>query len=152
MRKNTIPKVPLEDFTKMTKGLAKDGDFRLVNQDLRNGYIYFTGQNGPKKLQQLIAYYNTGRLPPSTIHTMRISAAKMKSLGFNMKSWIASLGDVKGPDSGGFYQARCPSCAARGGDSTGNHLVYTEEGVVHCYAGCKFIKIIDGFCKKEESS
>jgi len=78
-------------------------------------------------------------------------SSKMKALGFNREAWIASLEGVRGPDSNDFYQARCPSCARSGGDTGKDHLVYTLGGVVHCFKGCNFFSIIQGYYKEDEA-
>lgn len=142
-------KMKFEQFTELAKDLKKDPNYLLVNRDLRNGTVYFSTDTDLKVLTSMIEYRNTGRLPESVILKMKVSQAKMEKLGFSMVAWSKSLEKLKGPDSGGFYQARCPSCAKRGGDSDSNHLVYTLEGVVHCYAGCKFFDIIAGYYKED---
>ena len=77
--------------------------------------------------------------------------AKMDGLGFNMAAWVASLEGVRGPDSNDFFQARCPACASTGGDTGKDHLVYTLEGVIHCFKGCNFFSIIHGYYKEDEA-
>ena len=77
--------------------------------------------------------------------------AKRDKDGFNMDAWIASLESVRGPDSNDFFQARCPSCARTGGDRGKDHLVYTLEGVIHCFKGCSYYSIILGYVKEDKA-
>lgn len=139
------------DYLDIAGGLRKDPRFVLSNQDIEDGFVKFRTQARLRLLNQLLEFHNHGRLPPSTLKIQAVSASKMAKLGFNFKAWRDSLGEVNGPDSNGFYTGQCPSCAKRGGDSDSNHLAFTDEGVVHCYAGCKFFSIIDGYYQKEES-
>jgi hypothetical protein len=150
MPRVVVPKVPLEQFLELSKNLRGDPRFHLTNQDVRNGMVCFRTPEDFRVLNEIIDYHNTGRLPASTVHQKKVSRAKMDKLAFNMQDWIDSLEPAKGPDGNDFYQTRCPSCARRGRDADGNHLVYTLEGVVHCYAGCKFFDIIDGYYKGDE--
>ena len=138
------------DYLEIAGDLRKDPRFVLSNQDLEGGYVKFRSEERLRMLNQILDYHNTGRLPASTIKLDAITESKMAKLGFNFKAWRDSVGEVRGPDSNGFFVGQCPSCARRGGDSDRNHLAFTNEGVVHCYAGCNFFSIIDGYYNKEE--
>jgi hypothetical protein len=147
-----VPKMSLRDYLELAGDLKKDPRFNFSNQDLEQGWVKFRSEDRLRMLGHILDYHNTGRLPPSTIKINAVSESKMEKLGFNFKAWQESLGEVRGPDSNGFYTGQCPSCARRGGDSDKNHLAFTGEGVVHCYAGCEFFSIIDGYYKKEEKA
>ena len=151
--KMIVPKMHWRKFQRLAGGLKKDPRFALENQDVENGYVKFRSESRLRLLQQILEHHNTGALPVSTIKRNAISAAKMEKLGFNMKAFFASLESVRGPDSNGFYTSQCPSCARRGGDSDKDHLaVIPEEGVVHCFSGCNFYDVIDGYYNKEEKA
>jgi len=145
-----VPKMHWTDYLEIAGGLKKDPRFVLSNQDIENGYVKFRSEKRLRLLTEILEYHNTGRLPVSTIKMKAMTDAKMKKMGFEFEAFIQSLPNPKGPDGNGFYQTRCPSCAKTGGDTGEDHLCYTMDGVIHCYAGCKFFDIVDGYYKKEE--
>mgnify|MGYP005989494795 CR=1 FL=1 len=146
--KIVVPKMHWRDYLEIAGSLRKDPRFVLANQDLENGYVKFRSEKRLLLLRDLLEYHNTGRLPVSTIKLDAVSAAKRAKIGFDMEAWIASLGQVRGPDTNGFYTGQCPSCASKGGDTDRNHLAYTDDGAIHCFAGCNYYAIIDGFYQK----
>ena len=45
-------------------------------------------------------------------------------------------------------QASALRVPVKGGDTDRNHLAYTDDGAIHCFAGCNYYAIIDGFYQK----
>ena len=146
-----VPKMPVRDYLDLVRGLRTDPRFHLSNQDLVGGFVRFRSEARLRLLTEILDFHNYGITPPSTIKKNADMSNKMKDLGFNREAWIASLEGVRGPDSNDFFQARCPSCARSGGDTGKDHLVYTLEGVVHCFKGCNFFSIIQGYYKEDEA-
>lgn len=149
--KMKVPKMPVRDYLILSRKLRTDPRFHLSNQDVSGGFVRFRSEKRLRLLQDLLTHHNSGWLPASTIKKKFDMKAKMDSLGFNMEAWIASLEGVRGPDSNNFFQARCPSCASTGGDTGKDHLVYTLGGVIHCFKGCNYFSIIQGYYKEDEA-
>ena len=146
-----VPKMTVSDYLELSRPLRTDARFHLSNQDVEGGFVRFRSERRLMLLSEIITHHNSGWLPASTIKKKFDLKAKMDGLGFNMVAWVGSLEGVRGPDSNDFFQARCPSCARAGGDTGKDHLVYTLEGVVHCFKGCNYFSIIQGYYKEDEA-
>lgn len=146
-----VPKMPVREYLTLARKLRTDPRFHLSNQDVSGGFVRFRSEKRLILLRDLLTYHNSGWLPPSTIKKKANMSKMMEDLGFNREAWVSSLEAVRGPDANDFFQARCPSCARNGGDSGKDHLVYTLEGVIHCFKGCKFFSIIEGYYKEDKA-
>lgn len=150
-----VPRMTLTDFFVLAGDLKKDPRFHISNQDWRGGHVYFADLTRLGVLKDIMDYHNfrdesadvvlKGWKPVSTLKRNAMTAAKMDKLGFDLKGFMASVERLKGPNSDGFYHARCPSCARVGKDSDYNHCYITEQGVVGCFSGCSFKEICEGF-------
>jgi len=149
--KMKVPKIPVRDYLILSRKLRTDPRFHLSNQDVSGRFVRFRSEKRLILLRDLLTHHNNGWLPPSTIKKKFDMRAKMDKDGFDRAAWIASLEGVRGPDANDFFQARCPSCARGGGDTGSDHLVYTLEGVVHCFKGCNYYSIIEGYYKEDKA-
>ena len=125
-------------YMNLTRGFRNDPRFKLSNQELLNGMVYFRSASAVRNLQEILTAHNTGALPESDVALQEEAKKKWlkKSEGLTVDMTLAALENVRGPDSSGTYTARCISCAQRGGDSDSNHLRFHPEKGIHCFAGC----------------
>lgn len=121
-------------------GSLKGEEFALQNQQMRDGKVIFTTNSEVARFERMVNWKNTGKDPA------RPAPQGMKRAADAPKQQQSS-GDFSGPkiienidvlenvtDAGGWYTARCPLCAERGEDNSGNNLgVNMESG----HWGCK---------------
>ncbi len=142
MRENnsqqSSPKMTFIEYLGLTRGIRKDPRFKLSNQEIINGVVYFRTPAAVRNLQQILDAHNTGTVPESEVQLQQAAAIEWakKSDGLTVEMTLDALEDVRGPDGSGTYTARCISCAQRGGDSDSNHLRFHPEKGLHCFAGC----------------
>lgn len=147
MRTNSIsgtPKVPLSLYLSMVENLRSLKRFALVNQQVKDGFVFFNDVAGIKRLQELLHYHNTGEKPSE----MTIKGNKLvndSKYDLNISKHKDMLMSVRGPDGRGWYKSRCPVCEHKGGDTEHDHFGFTEEGPFHCLAGCEPRDVIEWF-------
>ena len=113
--------------------------FRLVNQDVKNGFVYFEGAAGVKRLNEIIHFHNTGERPIELIFDKEGKVVKSDSTITSDTPTDYEdrdcLEGVRGPDGSGWYTSRCPVCEYHGGDKDKNHFRFRESGAFTCFAG-----------------
>ena len=135
-----VPKMRLDEFLELSKGLGQDPRFALVNQDIEDGFVKFRSEERLNLLKDLLTYHNTGMIPYSTVLKIAKTAQQMKDLGFVYKTWKAGLENVRfKANSNGvdWFVAKCPTCSAdkpKGEDTKGHRLNFSEEGAIVCQA------------------
>ena len=137
-RKQTVPKMDFLRYLALTRGIRKDPRFKLSNQEIVNGMVYFRDAAAMRNLQEIIQAHNTGSVPETEVKLQQEAKNEWmrKSDGITVDMTLDALENVRGPDGSGTYTARCISCAERGGDSDSNHLRFHPEKGLHCFAGC----------------
>lgn len=140
MSTRATPKIPLEEYLDLLErmNITKDPRFMLVNQEVHNGYVYFRTHNAIKAVKELARCWETNTIPEREVLLKQKADKEFeKSVGVPLNDVMTKLESFRGPDSQGWYSARCPVCAARGGDSDHNHLrIEPEKGIRYCFAKC----------------
>ena len=90
-----VPKMRLDEFLELSKGLGQDSRFTLVNQDIEDGFVKFRSEERLNTLKDLLTYHNTGMIPYSTVLRLAKTAKQMKDLGFVYETWKAGLENVR---------------------------------------------------------
>ena len=109
-------------------GSLKDDEFALQNQQMLDGKVVFTTNSEIGRFERLIKWKNHGDSPtkPAPQGMKRSADAPKhqqhtgKFSGPKIIDNIDVLENVN--DAGGWYTARCPLCAERGEDNSGNNL------------------------------
>ena len=113
--------------------------YGLVNQDVRDGTVYFRTGEQLKALRNLLQASETGIPPESEWISQKASenAWKEASEGLTTQDVLNTVESLRGPNSGGYYLGRCPSCKEKGRDRDHNHLAFNpDERVVYCFSSC----------------
>lgn len=136
-QRKSAPKMPFLEYLNLVQKIQRDKRFKLSNQELRNGIVYFRDPVSIKILNEAIHAYNTDTIPETEQALKKRAEAEwaLASGGLTLDGTLALLEDVKGPDSSGTYTARCPVCAVNGGDSDSNHLRFNPDKGIYCFAG-----------------
>ena len=136
-RRKTTPKMHFVEYLNLVQKIQRDKRFKLSNQELKNGIVYFRDAGAIKTLTEAIHAYNTDSIPESEQALKKQAEIEwlLESGGLSMEATLDLLEDVKGPDGSGTYTARCPACAANNGDSDSNHLRFNPEKGIYCFAG-----------------
>ena len=144
-----VPKMRLDEFLELSKGLGQDSRFTLVNQDIEDGFVKFRSEERLNTLKDLLTYHNTGMIPYSTVLRLAKTAKQMKAIGFEFNAWRAGLENVRfKANSNGvdWFSAKCPACSAdkpKGEDTKGHRLNFSEEGAICCKARqCTYWEIV----------
>lgn len=121
--------------------------FRLCNQEVANGLVYFSDAAAIKRLNEMIRFHNTGERPVEYIkdkegNVMRSDSTVTKDTK-NIFEYQDCLESVKGPDGAGWLTSRCPVCEFKGAqvgevwDDTHSHFRFREEGAFYCHSNCE---------------
>ena len=154
------PKIPVAQYLEISRDLKKDPRFHLSNQDVRDGFVWFTGSVEGEMMRRfidLLSYHNSKvggvpTIPYSTIRKKACTSAKLKKLGFDFEGFVASLPPAV-MQNNGWYRTQCPNCVRTGRARKQGSLVYTEDGIVHCHSlSCTWHDVVDGFYNKEAKS
>jgi len=136
---NAVPKMEIARYLDLIQPIRTLKRFRLVNQEVKNGFVYFGDAAAMKRLNEIIRFNNTGERPIEFIvdkegKVVRNDSTITKDTP-NIYEHRDCLDGLKGPDGGGWYTSRCPVCEYHGGDSDKNHFRFMESGVFSCFAG-----------------
>jgi len=145
--RNSVPKMELAEYLTLVAPIRKLKRFRLCNQEVAAGLVIFTGAAGIKRLSEMIRFHNTGEMPVEYIkdkegNTMKSDSTVNKDTP-KIFEYQDCLESVKGPDSQGWYTARCPVCEFKGAelgeiwDDDHTHFRFREEGAFYCHANCE---------------
>tara|TARA_B100002019_G_scaffold222254_1_gene195120 strand:- start:2063 stop:2521 length:459 start_codon:yes stop_codon:yes gene_type:complete len=127
-------------------GVSRSRDFALVNQDVRGGKVYFRSGEQLRNFRSLLEAAETGIIPYSELNTKKKTdrAWAEASEGVSTQMVLEAVESLSGPNSGGYYLGRCPSCARKNRDSDHNHFYFNPElKVLGCFASCGFKLIMD---------
>lgn len=143
----TVPKMRIARYLDLAAPIKKLKRFRLCNQEVANGLVYFSDAAAIKRLNEMIRFHNTGERPVEYIkdkegNVMRSDSTVTKDTK-NIFEYQDCLESVKGPDGAGWLTSRCPVCEFKGAqvgevwDDTHNHFRFREEGAFYCHSNCE---------------
>ena len=140
--------ISVKDYLRLLTeaGVSRSRDFALVNQDVREGMVYFRSGEQFRNFRSLLEAAETGIIPYSELNTKKKTdkAWKEASQGVSTQMVLEAVESLSGPNSGGYYLGRCPSCAAKNRDSDHNHFYFNPDiRVLGCFSGCGFKSIMD---------
>ena len=143
----TVPRMEIARYLTLAAPIRKLKRFRLCNQEVANGYVYFTDAAAVKRLNEMLRFHNTGERPVEYIQDKEGNIVRNDSTVTkdtkNIFEYQDCLESVKGPDSAGWYTSRCPVCECKGAqvgevwDDTHDHFRFREEGAFSCHSGCE---------------
>lgn len=140
MSTRVTPKIPLGEYLDLLERMkiTRDPRFKLVNQEVHNGYVYFRTPNAIKAVKELAHCWETNTIPEREILLQQKADKEFeKRVGIPLSDIMTKLESFRGPDSHGWYTARCPVCADKGGDSDHDHLrIQPEKGIRYCFNHC----------------
>ena len=133
-------------YLSLSAPIRKLKRFRLCNQEVAGGFVYFNGPAATKRFNEIIRFHNTGERPIEYIkdkdgNIVRSDSTVTKDTK-NIFEYQDCLESVKGPDGAGWYTARCPVCEFKGAelgeiwDDDHTHFRFREEGAFYCHANC----------------
>lgn len=143
----TVPKMRIARYLDLAAPIKKLKRFRLCNQEVADGLVYFSDAAAIKRLNEILRFHNTGERPIEYIkdkegNVMRSDSTVTKDTK-NIFEYQDCLESVKGPDGAGWLTARCPVCEFKGAqvgevwDDTHNHFRFREEGAFYCHSNCE---------------
>lgn len=118
---------------------SRSRNYALVNQDVRDGTVYFHTGEQLIALRDLLQASETGIPPYSEWVSLKISEKAWEEVtgGIGVEDVLNAVESLRDRDSGGFYHGRCPSCKEKGRDSDHNHFAFNpDERVIHCFSSC----------------
>ena len=143
----TIPKMEIARYLDLVAPIKKLKRFRLCNQEVSNGFVYFSDTAAIKRLNEILRFNNTGERPVEYIQDKEGKIVRNDSTVTkdtkNIFEYQDCLESVKGPDGAGWYTSRCPVCEFKGAqvgevwDDTHDHFRFREEGAFSCHSGCE---------------
>lgn len=147
LSQGTVPKMGIQQYLTLVQPIRKLKRFRLVNQEIKGGLVYFSDVASMKRLNEIIRFHNDGERPIEYIidkegKKVRHDSTVNKDTP-NIFEYQDCLESVKGPDSQGWYTARCPVCEFKGAevgqvwDDTHDHFRFREGGAFYCHANCE---------------
>ena len=146
-----VPKMGIVQYLSLVEPIRKLKRFRLCNQAIKGGVVYFEDAAAIKRLNEIIRFHNDGERPVEYIKDkdgkiMRSDSTVTKDTP-NIFEYKDCLESVKGPDGAGWYTARCPVCEFKGAeigeiwDDTHNHFRFREGGAFYCHANCEAYEV-----------
>lgn len=143
----TIPKMEIARYLTLAAPIKKLKRFRLCNQEVAGGYVYFSDAAAVKRLNEMLRFHNTGERPVEYIKDKEGNIVRSDSTvnkdTKNIYEYQDCLESVKGPDGAGWYTSRCPVCEFKGAelgevwDDDHTHFRFREEGAFYCHSGCE---------------
>jgi len=119
--------------------VSRSRGYALVNQDVRDGTVYFRTGEQLRALRDLLQASETG-IPPESEWINQMASEKAwneASEGISTQDVLTAVESLRGPNSGGYYLGRCPACKEKGRDSDHNHFAFNpDERVVYCFSSC----------------
>ena len=144
---HTVPKMEIARYIDLVAPIRKLKRFRLCNQEVANGYVYFSDAAAIKRLNEILKFNNTGERPVEYIKDKEGKIVRSDSTvnkdTKNIYEYQDCLESVKGPDGAGWYTSRCPVCEFKGAqvgevwDDTHDHFRFRESGAFSCHSGCE---------------
>ena len=137
----------IPQYLTLVQPIRKLKRFRLVNQEVKNGLVYFSDTAAVKRLNEIIRFHNDGERPIEYIldkegKRVRNDSTVNKDTP-KIYDYQDCLESVKGPDAQGWHTSRCPVCEFKGAevgeiwDDTHDHFRFREEGAFYCHANCE---------------
>ena len=143
----TIPRMEIARYLTLVAPIKKLKRFRLCNQEVAGGYVYFSDAAAVKRLNEMLRFHNTGERPVEYIKDKEGNIVRSDSTvnkdTKNIYEYQDCLESVKGPDGAGWYTSRCPVCEFKGAelgevwDDDHTHFRFREEGAFYCHSGCE---------------
>lgn len=143
-----VKAISVKDYLRLLTeaGVSRSRDFALVNQDVRDGKVYFRTGEQLRNFRSLLEAAETGIIPYSELNTKKKTdkAWQEASEGVSTQMVLEAVQSLSGPNSGGYYLGRCPSCAENNRDSDHNHFYFNPDlKVLGCFSSCGFKSIMD---------
>ena len=143
----TVPRIELGRYLSLAAPIRQLKRFRLCNQEVASGYVYFSDAAAIKRLNEMLRFHNTGERPVEYIkdkdgNVMRSDSTVTKDTK-NIFEYQDCLESARGPDSHGWHTARCPVCEFKGAelgeiwDDDHTHFRFRPEGAFYCHANCE---------------
>lgn len=140
MSNRVTPKIPLDEYLDLLNelGIRKDPRFKLSNQEVHKGYVYFRTRAARKAVKELAGAWRTGTMPEQEVLLQQKADKEFENkVGVPLSGVMHKLESFRGPDPQGWFTARCPVCANKDGDSDHNHLrLEPDKGIRYCFANC----------------
>ena len=143
----TIPRMEIARYLTLAAPIKKLKRFRLCNQEVAGGYVYFSDAAAVKRLNEMLRFHNTGERPVEYIKDKEGNIVRSDSTvnkdTKNIYEYQDCLESVKGPDGAGWNTSRCPVCEFKGAalgevwDDDHTHFRFREEGAFYCHSGCE---------------
>jgi len=142
-----VPKMVVRDYLKLLRDtkVTASKEHALVNQDVRDGFVYFRTPGAILAFKTLLRASETGTQPEKEVMRNKIMEWNwdQETEGLTVGIVLERIENIRGPDGGGYYTGRCPSCAKRGKDSDSNHFRFNpEQSVIYCFSQCSRFDIV----------
>ena len=134
------PKMTVLEYLKLlddSQALSGD-EYSLINQDVKNGFVYFRTTERILLLKQLLIASETKTKPESEVYRKKVSEYNWSEAtdGLTVDNILNEVTDIRGPDNDGYYTGRCPVCEENGRDADSDHFRFNpDEEIVVCFAG-----------------
>ena len=144
-----VPKVSVKEYLQLLNdsGCNASPSHALINQDIRDGMVYFRDTVSISLFKELLIASETG-IPPVKEFYRKIKSNKkyQKSMGFiTLAMLLDNIKNLTGPESSGWYRGQCPSCATKevgeGGHTTNPFCFNIDDGRIVCHKGCHISNI-----------
>lgn len=143
-----VPKMVVADYLKLLRDtkVTASKEHALVNQDVRDGFVYFRTSGAILALKILLRASELGTQPEREVFSHKTIEWNwdQETKGLTVGLILEKIENIRGPDGGGYYTGRCPSCATRGKDSDSNHFRFNpEQSVIYCFSQCSRSDILE---------
>ena len=143
-----VPKMVVADYLKLLRDtkVTASKEHALVNQDVRDGFVYFRTNGAILALKILLTASELGTRPEREVFSHKTIEWNwgQETKGLTVGLILERIENIRGPDGGGYYTGRCPSCATRGKDSDSNHFRFNpEQSMIHCFSQCSRSEILE---------
>tara|TARA_B100000029_G_scaffold511338_1_gene605111 strand:+ start:14150 stop:14620 length:471 start_codon:yes stop_codon:yes gene_type:complete len=144
-----VPKVSVEEYLQLLtdSGCHASPSHALINQDIRDGMVYFRDTVSISLFKELLIASETG-IPPVKEFYRKIKSNKKyeKALGFiTLEMLMDNIKNLTGPESSGWYRGQCPSCiikeAGEVGHTKNSFCFNIDDGRIVCHKGCHISNI-----------
>ena len=143
-----VPKMVVADYLKLLRDtkVTASKEHALVNQDVRDGFVYFRTSGAILAFKNLLRASELGTQPETEVYRQKTIDYEWdkETDGLTVGLVLERIENIRGPDGSGYYTGRCPSCATRGKDSDSNHFAFNpDKSVVYCFSQCSRSEILE---------
>jgi len=142
-----VPKMVVADYLKLLRNtkVTASKEHALVNQDVRDGFVYFRTSGAILAFKNLLRASELGTQPETEVYRQKTIDYEWdkETDGLTVGLVLERIENIREPDGSGYYTGRCPSCAKRGKDSDSNHFRFNpEQSVIYCFSQCSRFDIV----------